>query len=111
MATIQIELTSSLAQKIQEKAAAPEALNKVVTEAIEQWLERQEEELSEKDRTMQVLLDAGLVMSPEAQRAMAEALMVGLPKPTEADRSRVEAALSKLKVPLSEEILLMRGER
>lgn len=111
MASIQIDLPTGLVERISEKLASRESLNKVVTEAIEMWLEKQEEQAAPREKALQVLRDAGLVMSPEAQRSMAAALMVGLPPPEQVDRSEVEAALANLKVPLSDEILLMRGER
>jgi hypothetical protein len=111
MASTQIDLPSTLVQKIQEKLTAPKSLNQVVAEAIEQWLEREGRAETEKDKALRVLGQAGLVMSPEAQRAMAETLLARLPPHPKPTLAEVEAALAKVRVPLSEEILAMRGER
>lgn len=111
METIQIQLPTPLAQLIRREFPSSDTLSEIFTEAIRQWLERRDER-SEKEKALESLRTAGLVMPANEQRAFAEALLRTLPRRTgTTDLARVRASLSKLKVPLSEEILAMRGER
>jgi len=50
-------------------------------------------------------------MDGARQRALADAIMPSLRAEAIPSREQVETALSRLKVPLSEEIVTMRGER
>jgi hypothetical protein len=50
-------------------------------------------------------------MDGARQRALADAIMPPLRAEDMPSREQVEAALSRLKVPLSEEVMAMRGER
>ena len=50
-------------------------------------------------------------MASERQRNLAEIMMVALPMEEVPTRAQVEDSLATLKVPLSEEIIAMRGER
>jgi len=65
----------------------------------------------DREKILKTLRDAGLIMSSERQRAFAQAMIAALPPGPTPTRAQVEAALAKLKVPLSEEIIAMRGER
>jgi hypothetical protein len=110
METVQVQLPLSLAQQIRQIAYSNEALSRVVAEAIQQWLANRQEKQVDREKILKTLRDAGLIMSSERQHAFAQAMIAELPpKPTPA-RAQVEAALAKLKVPLSEEIIAMRGE-
>ena len=111
METIQIQLPTPLAQLIQREFPSSETLSQIFTEALRQWLDRRGEK-SEKEKAQDALRAAGLIMPANEQRAFAETLLNTLPQRTgTADLARVRASLAKLKVPLSEEILAMRGER
>ena len=74
-------------------------------------MERLHEERIEKEKVLQALRQAGVVMASETQRAFAEAIISTLPLEKSPTRSQVEASLSKLRIPLSTEILNMRGDR
>jgi hypothetical protein len=111
METFQIQLPLSLAQRIRQKARSAEALNRVVAEAIQQWLDNGRKEKVDKEIVLKTLRDAGLVMSSERQRAFAQAMITALPPRVTPARAQVEASLANLKVPLSEEIINMRGDR
>ena len=111
METVQIQLPSALVQRIQQEISSDEALSQVVVEAIQIWLERRWREKVKKGEVLQTLRQAGVVMVSERQRASAEAMMVLFPLEETPTRVQVEASLAKLKVPLSEEIIAMRGER
>ena len=111
METVQVQLPLPLAQRIRQLAFPNEALNRVVAEAIQQWLANRQEEQADREKVLKTLRDAGLIMSSARQRTLAQTMITALPhRPTPA-RDQVEAALAKLKVPLSEEIIAMRGER
>jgi len=111
METIQIQLPLALVQQIQQEMPSDEALSQVIADAIQMWLERRSEGKGEKRDALRTLRRAGLVMDSERQRALAEAMMAPLPLKEAPTRAQVEASLAKLKVPLSEEIIAMRGER
>jgi len=111
METIQIQLPNALADRIRQEIPSDEALSQIVTEAIQTWLEQQEAEKVERQQTLNTLRRAGLVMASDKQRALADAMMAALPLEEAPARSQVEASLAKLKVPLSTEIIALRGER
>jgi Arc/MetJ-type ribon-helix-helix transcriptional regulator len=111
METVQIQLPHTLVQRIQQEVSSDETLNQVVAEAVQMWLERRQKGKVKKGEALQTLRQAGVVMSAEKQRASAEAMMAKLPLEDTPSRLRVEASLAGLKVPLSEEIIAMRGER
>lgn len=111
METVQIQLPHSLVQQMQQEVASDEALSQVVAEAIRMWLERRRErEKGRKGKILQTLRQAGVVMDSGNQRALAEAIMSTLPLKKGVTRAQVEASLARLKVPLSEEIIAMRGD-
>ncbi len=113
METVQIQLPFPLAQRMRQKARSADALNRIVAEAIQNWLDDGREEKVDREKVLKTLRDAGLIMSSERQRTFAQAMITALPPritPTPT-RTQVEAALAELKVPLSEEIITMRGER
>ncbi len=111
METVQVQLPLPLAQKIRQIAYSSEALNRVVAEAIQQWLANRQESHAEREKVLKALRDAGLIMASERQRTLARAMITALPDRVIPARDQVEAALAKLRVPLSEEIIAMRGER
>jgi Arc/MetJ-type ribon-helix-helix transcriptional regulator len=111
METIQIQLPDTLAERIRQEIPSDEALSQVVAEAIQMWLERRGEEQVEREQSLETLRRAGLVMASEKQRALAQAMMATLPLEEAPSRAAVEASLARLKVPLSTEIIAMRGER
>lgn len=110
METVQFQLPPSLAKKIRQITYSNEALNRVVAEAIQQWLAQRPNQEIDCEKTLKTLRDAGLIMSSERQRAFAQAMMAELPPRPTPSRAEVEAVLAKLKSPLSEEIIAMRGE-
>jgi hypothetical protein len=110
MEIVQIELPPLLAQRLRQEVSH-KALSQVVTEALQFWLEKKSAERSDNNQIQQALERAGLVMTSERQREFARSLLNKLPFPRASTRAKVEAALANLKVPLSEEILSMRGER
>lgn len=65
----------------------------------------------EREKIVQTLRQAGMIMASEEQRASAEAMMAALCVEETPSRNEVEASLARLKVPLSAEIIAMRGER
>ena len=75
------------------------------------WLERRRAEKVQQEVGLHLLRDAELAMDGARQRALADALMSPLRAEDIPSREKVETALSRLKVPLSEEIVIMRGER
>jgi hypothetical protein len=111
METVQIQLPLPLVQKLQRETSSIEAIGQVIAEAIQMWLEKRLEEKANGERVSQILRQAGLIMAPERQRALAESIMSKLTLQETPTLAQVEAALSKLKVPLSDEIIAMRGER
>lgn len=111
METVQVQLPLPLAQRIRQIAQSQEALSRVVAEAIQQWLGNGREEQVEREKILKTLRHAGLIMSSERQRTFAQAMIDALPPRVAPNRAEVEAALAELKVPLSEEIIAMRGER
>jgi len=111
METVQVQLPLPLAQRIRQIAQSHDALNRVVAEAVQQWLDYGREEKVDREKVLKTLRDAGLIMSSERQRTFAQAMINALPPRVAPTRAQVEAALAELKVPLSEEIITMRGER
>ena len=111
METVQIQLPPSLMQQMQQEVASDEALSQAVAEAIQMWLERRGERKVKKGKVLQTLRQAGVVMNLENQRALAEAMTSTLPLKKGVTRAQVEASLARLKVPLSEDIIAMRGVR
>lgn len=110
METVQVQLPLSLAQQIRQIALSNEALNRVVAEAIQQWLANRQKKQVDREKVLKTLRDAGLIMSSERQRTFAQAMIAALPPRPTPTRAQVEVALAKLKTPLSEEIIAMRGE-
>ncbi len=111
METVQIQLPPSLVQQMRQEVASDEALSQVVAEAIQMWLERRGKRKVKKGKVLQTLRQAGVVMNLENQRALAETMMSTLPLKKGVTRAQVEASLARLKVPLSEDIIAMRGVR
>ncbi len=110
MEAVQVQLPPELVQRLRQEVASEEALSQVVAEAVQMWLERRHAEKVQKDVGLRLLRDAGLAMDGARQRALADAILPPLRAEAIPSREQVETALSRLKVPLSEEIVTMRGE-
>ncbi|MBC8448860.1 MAG: hypothetical protein H8D78_14015 [Chloroflexi bacterium] len=111
METIQIQLPPTLVRQMRQELSADEVPSWVIAEAIQLWLGRQQKVKAEKTKTLRILRQAGVVMTSERQRASAEAMMDTLSLKEVPPRAQVEAVLARLRVPLSTEIIAMRGER
>lgn len=112
METVEIQLPTPLAQLIRQEISSSETLSQIFTEALRLWLEKRGEGKSGNAKVLQALRQAGLVMAANEQRALAEAMITTLAPGANAPiRTQVEASLANLKVPLSIEIITMRGER
>ncbi len=111
MEAVQVQLPSELLQRIRQEIPSDEALSQVVEEAVQMWLDNRHAQKIQGEKGLHVLRKAGMVMDSSRQRALAEAIMPPLDSERTPDREQVETALSRLKVPLSEEIMAMRGER
>jgi hypothetical protein len=111
MEVVQVELPPELVQRLRQAMVTDDVLSQVVAEAVQMWLERRHAEKVQTERGLHVLRQAGLVMDGTRQRALADAMRPTRRPEDEPSREQVEVALSRLKVPLSEEILAMRGER
>jgi hypothetical protein len=110
MESVQVELPSDLLQQVRQEIPSHTTLSQVVAEAIHMWLEKRVLERSKQERALQKLRDSGLVMTLEKQRALADAMMSPLHLGGKLGRKELEAVLARLKVPLSEEVIIMRGE-
>lgn len=110
MSIMQIDLPSSLLQRVQREIVAGENVNEVIVEAIQLWLENRREKKVAKNNLVLALREKGLVMQTGDQRALADSLRHKLRLTSLPDPIKVRQALSKVGVPLSEEIIAMRGE-
>lgn len=110
METVQVQLPLPLVQRINQALSSNETLNQIIAEAVQMWLTTRRKEQVPNEQMSQLLREAGLAMSAEKQRALAEAMISKLDFKGTPTFSQVEPSLSKLKVPLSEEIIAMRGE-
>ena len=111
MEAVQVQLPPELMQRLRQEIASEETLSQVLAEAVHMWLEKRRTEKVQKDQSLAMLRDAGLVMDGVRQRELADALIPPLRAEDMPSREQVEAILSRLKVPLSEEVIAMRGER
>ena len=111
METVQVDLPSDLVARLRQEVSSDEALSQIVAEAVQMWLQQRHTEKVEKEQGLHMLRQAGLAMDGARQRALADAIMPPLRAEDVPSREQVEAALARLKVPLSEDILAMRGER
>ena len=109
MEAVQVQLPPELVQRLRQEIASEEALSQVVAEAVQMWLERRSAEKVQQEVGLRLLRDAGLAMDGARQRALADAIIPPLRAEERLSREQVETALSRLKVPLSEEIVTMRG--
>ena len=110
MESVQLQLPSDLLQQVRQEIPSEATLSQVVAEAIHMWLEKRLSERSRQAHVLQTLRHSGLVMTLEKQRALADAIMSPLHLGGMPGREDLEAVLARLKVPLSEEIIIMRGE-
>jgi Arc/MetJ-type ribon-helix-helix transcriptional regulator len=111
MKAVQVPLPPELVQRLRQAGASDESLSQVVVEAVQLWLETRQTAKTQQEQGLALLRRAGLAMESPQQRALADALLSPLQAENLPGRAPVEAALSQLKVPLSEEIMVMRGER
>lgn len=111
METLQVQLPPTLAQRIRQAIPTDEALNQFFAEAIQLRLEKLPEEKTDAEKTVRVLRKAGLVMPAEKQRRMAKTMRTKLSASSKFSHAKVEASLANFEIPLSEEIIAMRGER
>ncbi|MDI6793306.1 MAG: hypothetical protein QME81_10630 [bacterium] len=109
METVQIKIPVTIAQRIRQETSSDKRLSHVVTEAIQMWLESRRNDNLEEAKILQTLRQTGVVMASERQRALAETMMATLPLKKTPSRAQVETSLAKLKVPLSTEIIALRG--
>ncbi len=110
MESVQVELPSDLLQQVRRQIPSDAALSQVVAEAMYMWLEKRLSERTRKERVWHTLRESGLVMTLEKQQALADAMMSPLHLGETPNREALETVLARLKVPLSEEIIVMRGE-
>lgn len=110
MEAVQVPLPPELVQRLRQEGASDESLSQVVVEAVQLWLETRRTAKTQQEQSLALLRRAGLAMDSTQQRALADALLSPLRAEDMPSRTQVEAALSQLKVPLSEEIMAMRGE-
>ena len=110
MESVQVELPSDLLQRVRQEIPSDAALSQIVAEAIHLWLEKRLSEKSRRARVLDTLRESGLVMTLEKQQALADAMMSPLHLAEMPNREDLESVLARLKVPLSEEIIDMRGE-
>jgi hypothetical protein len=107
MSTITIRLPEALAESLSREALPPD---EAIIKALEEWLETRQQE--QRKRARQVLLEKGLIMSPDEQRAFIHAVRTQLSLDREPPSlEEVEKSLAGLDPPLSEEIIAGRGER
>ena len=111
MEAVQVQLPPELMQRLRQEVTSEEMLSQVVAEAVHMWLEQRRTEKAQQDQSLAMLRDAGLAMDRARQRGLAEALIPPLRAEDMPSREQVEAILSRLKVPLSAEVIAMRGER
>jgi Arc/MetJ-type ribon-helix-helix transcriptional regulator len=110
MESVQVELPSDLLQQVRQEISSDAALSEVVTEAIQMWLEKRLSEKSKREGVLDTLRKSGLVMTLEKQQALADAMISPLHLGEMPNREELESVLGRLKVPLSEEIIVMRGQ-
>jgi hypothetical protein len=110
MESVQLELPSDLLQQVRQAIPSDAALSQVVAEAMHMWLEKRLSEKGGRERVLHTLRESGLVMTLEEQRALADAMLSPLHLAETPNREDFESILARLKVPLSEEIIGMRGE-
>ena len=110
MESVRVEWPFALLRQVRQAIPSDAALSQVVAEAIQMWLEKRLSERSRQERVLQTLRLSGLVMTLEKQRALADSMMSPLHVGGMPGREDLEAVFARLKVPLSEEIVIMRGE-
>jgi len=110
METMRVQLPPLLMQRLRQEMPSDEGLNSVVVEALQMWLNRPRRTTSEREKARQALNEAGVIMPPERQNALAQAILSNLHVETPPTRAQVQAALANFAVPLSDEIIAMRNE-
>jgi hypothetical protein len=110
MQSVQVELPSDLLRQVRQEIPSDAALNQVVAEAIQMWLEKRLAEKSKNKRVLDSLRKSRLVMTLAKQQALADAMMRPLHLGEMPNREELESVLGRLKISLSEEIIVMRGQ-
>ena len=112
MEMVQVQLPAELVRQIQETVPSSKTLEQIFAEAIQMWLDRQQQQKArtEAEKALRFLRQAGLVMGEEKQHAFAQSLRTTLEVDERPDREEVEAAMANLNPPLSQEIITLRGE-
>ncbi|WP_089935407.1 hypothetical protein [Candidatus Entotheonella palauensis] len=111
MEALQVQLPSDLMRRLRQEMLSDETLSEAVEEAVLLWLDKRQAEKTQQERGLLALRQAGIVMDADRQRNLADAIMPHAGSDEPPDRDQTETALARLKVPLSEDILAMRGER
>jgi len=113
MDMVQVQLPATLVQQVKQTAAADKALEQVLVEAVQMWLDNQHQKQieAEAEQALSFLRKTGLVMNAERQHSFAQSIAALLEIDEEPSRAEIEAALANLEPPLSEEIIMMRGKR
>jgi len=107
MNTVTVRLPDTLVESLHRQALPPD---EAIIQALEEWLETRQRE--QRKQARQVLLEKRLIMSPDEQRAFVNAVRTQLSLDREPPSlEEVERALANLAPPLSEEIIIGRGER
>ena len=95
MSTVEVQLPEPLAKRLQKEAVL---VDDAIVEALEAWLEKRQEE--QRKRARQVLLEKGLIMSPDEQRTFINAVRTQLSLDREPPSlEEVERALANLPPP------------
>jgi len=105
----QIQIPSDLFQKIKNQISYyEELLSKIVIEQLSFLINIKEPKKKEQDM-LTLFKDNNLVISSVRQKNMAKNIISSLNVSEIPERSKVRSLFSKFKVPLSEEVLRMRG--
>jgi len=106
MSTITVDFPEGLLKRLTSEGLTDETLNQIISDAMREQIQRGSGRVGILER----LQDAGVILSPLRQQRLAESVIGKLSKRRGSiSRAEVEAALAKVKAPLSEEIIAMRG--
>ena len=110
--TIHIQLPPALLQQVRQKAESGETTTgQIFTEALQIWLERDKKRRNKENNALNMLRKSGIVMTRDQHHQMADKIISSLNISEIPDLKQARTALSKLRTPLSEEIIAMRGAR
>ncbi len=112
MHAITIHLPNAIAEELRAQGLSGKKLETFVTATLRQEVLERRKRNKSKQKALRILREAGVVLSSSEQQKFAEAALARLPKqPKPVSRGRVEEALSHFDIPLSQEIINLRGER